>query len=63
MVAVDRYAATESDEFQPLKRTKLYGITTAYAQCPSGIKTIMGLQQDHMFILKTFGAIKVLTLF
>ncbi|KAF0027291.1 hypothetical protein F2P81_020032 [Scophthalmus maximus] len=36
VVAVDRYAATESDEFQPLKRTKLYGITTAYAQCPSG---------------------------
>ncbi|XP_029925797.1 nidogen-1 [Myripristis murdjan] len=36
VVAVDRYAGRETDEFQPLKRTKLYGITTAYAQCPSG---------------------------
>ncbi|XP_030297897.1 nidogen-1 [Sparus aurata] len=36
VVAVDRYAGKESDQFQPQKRTKLYGITTAYAQCPSG---------------------------
>ncbi|XP_076020776.1 nidogen-1 isoform X1 [Genypterus blacodes] len=36
VIAVDRYAAKESDDFQPQKRTKLYGITTAYAQCPSG---------------------------
>ncbi|KAM9803801.1 nidogen-1 [Neosynchiropus ocellatus] len=36
VVAVDRYAGQESDEFQPQKRTKLYGIATAYAQCPSG---------------------------
>ncbi|XP_074532459.1 nidogen-1 [Halichoeres trimaculatus] len=36
VVAVDRYAGKESDEFQPQKRTKLYGITTAYSQCPSG---------------------------
>lgn len=36
VVAVDRYAGKESDEFQPQKRTKLYGIATAYAQCPSG---------------------------
>ncbi|XP_053292926.1 nidogen-1 [Pleuronectes platessa] len=36
VVAVDRYTGKESDEFQPQKRTKLYGITTAYAQCPSG---------------------------
>uniref|UniRef100_A0A7N8X1R9 Nidogen 1a n=1 Tax=Mastacembelus armatus TaxID=205130 RepID=A0A7N8X1R9_9TELE len=36
VVAVDRHAGRESDEFQPQKRTKLYGIVTAYAQCPSG---------------------------
>uniref|UniRef100_A0A4W6CH98 Nidogen 1 n=1 Tax=Lates calcarifer TaxID=8187 RepID=A0A4W6CH98_LATCA len=36
VVAVDRHAGRESDEFQPQKRTKLYGITTAYSQCPSG---------------------------
>ncbi|KAM9847427.1 nidogen-1 [Aulostomus maculatus] len=36
VVAVDRYAGRESDEFQPQKRTKLYGITTVYSQCPSG---------------------------
>uniref|UniRef100_A0A3Q0RB25 Nidogen 1 n=1 Tax=Amphilophus citrinellus TaxID=61819 RepID=A0A3Q0RB25_AMPCI len=36
VVAVDRYASRESDEFQPQKRTRLYGIATAYAQCPSG---------------------------
>ncbi|XP_077351724.1 nidogen-1 [Festucalex cinctus] len=36
VIAVDRYTGRESDEFQPQKRSKLYGITTAYAQCPSG---------------------------
>ncbi|XP_029306242.1 nidogen-1 isoform X2 [Cottoperca gobio] len=36
VVAVDRQVGTESDTFQPQKRTKIYGITTAYAQCPSG---------------------------
>ncbi|XP_054655579.1 nidogen-1 isoform X1 [Dunckerocampus dactyliophorus] len=36
VVAVDRYTGKESDEFQPQKRTKLYGIATAYVQCPSG---------------------------
>lgn len=36
VIAVDRYAGRESDEFQPQKRTKLYGIAIAYAQCPSG---------------------------
>ncbi|XP_041645126.1 nidogen-1 [Cheilinus undulatus] len=36
VVVVDRYAGRESDEFQPQKRTKLYGITTAFSQCPSG---------------------------
>ncbi|XP_037638608.1 nidogen-1 [Sebastes umbrosus] len=36
VVAVDLRSGKESDEFQPQKRTKIYGITTAYAQCPSG---------------------------
>ncbi|KAM9344791.1 nidogen-1 [Symphorus nematophorus] len=36
VVAVDRYTGKESDHFQPQKRTKLYGIATALAQCPSG---------------------------
>ncbi|CAK6951779.1 nidogen-1 [Scomber scombrus] len=36
VIAVDRYAGRESDEFQPQKRTKLYGIAIAYAHCPSG---------------------------
>lgn len=38
VIAVDRHAGKETQEFQPQKRTKLYGIATAYAQCPSGIK-------------------------
>ncbi|KAI3363049.1 hypothetical protein L3Q82_011712, partial [Scortum barcoo] len=36
VVAVDRHAGRELDEFQPQKRTKLYGIAMAYAHCPSG---------------------------
>ncbi|KAK2824085.1 hypothetical protein Q5P01_021260 [Channa striata] len=36
VVAVDRHTGRESDEFQPQKRTKIYGIVTALAQCPSG---------------------------
>uniref|UniRef100_A0A671RBF1 Nidogen-1-like n=1 Tax=Sinocyclocheilus anshuiensis TaxID=1608454 RepID=A0A671RBF1_9TELE len=36
VVVVDRYARREVDEFQPQKRTRLYGITTAHAHCPSG---------------------------
>ncbi|KAG7272553.1 hypothetical protein CRUP_004728 [Coryphaenoides rupestris] len=33
LVAVDTQAGRETSEFLPLKRTKLYGITTAYSQC------------------------------
>lgn len=36
VIAVDRHTGREIDEFQPQKRTRLYGVTTAYAQCPSG---------------------------
>ncbi|XP_017279847.1 nidogen-1 [Kryptolebias marmoratus] len=36
VVGVDRYTGEESDEFHPQKRTRPYGITTAYAQCLSG---------------------------
>nr|ADJ38350.1 nidogen-1 [Tetraodon nigroviridis] len=36
VVAVDRHTGEETDQFQPQKRTKLYGLTTTYAQCPSG---------------------------
>ncbi|KAJ0005018.1 hypothetical protein NQD34_011232 [Periophthalmus magnuspinnatus] len=36
VVAVDRYAGKESDEFQPQKRTKLYGLAAAYSQCLQG---------------------------
>ncbi|CAL8367216.1 unnamed protein product [Gadus morhua 'NCC'] len=36
VVAVDTNSGRETSEFLPLKRTKLYGITTAYAQCPEG---------------------------
>ncbi|CAL8258177.1 unnamed protein product [Lota lota] len=36
VVAVDTTVGQETSEFLPLKRTKLYGITTAYAQCPAG---------------------------
>lgn len=36
VVAVDRFAGRETEEFQPQKRTRLYGIVTAYAQCPTG---------------------------
>uniref|UniRef100_A0A671SMH8 Nidogen-1-like n=1 Tax=Sinocyclocheilus anshuiensis TaxID=1608454 RepID=A0A671SMH8_9TELE len=36
VVVADRYARREVDEFQPQKRTRLYGITTAHAHCPSG---------------------------
>ncbi|XP_005795282.1 nidogen-1 [Xiphophorus maculatus] len=36
VVEVDQYAGKESDEFQPQKRTNIYGIATAYAQCLPG---------------------------
>uniref|UniRef100_A0A8C7Z3W8 Nidogen 1a n=1 Tax=Oryzias sinensis TaxID=183150 RepID=A0A8C7Z3W8_9TELE len=36
VVAMDRHSGRESDEFQPAKQTKLYGITSAYSQCPPG---------------------------
>nr|XP_034964284.1 nidogen-1 [Zootoca vivipara] len=36
VVAVDRTTSQETDNFQPHKRTRLYGITTALAQCPQG---------------------------
>ncbi|KAJ8365984.1 hypothetical protein SKAU_G00148150 [Synaphobranchus kaupii] len=36
VVAVDRTAGRETDEYLPQKRSRLYGITTAYSQCPSG---------------------------
>ncbi|XP_068183596.1 nidogen-1 [Antennarius striatus] len=36
VVAVDRHAGKELDELHPQKRTKLYGIATAYAKCPFG---------------------------
>lgn len=36
VVAVDRTISKENDDFQPHKRSRLYGITTAFAQCPQG---------------------------
>ncbi|XP_078069535.1 nidogen-1 [Mustelus asterias] len=36
IIAVDRIAGRESDEHQPSKRSRLYGITTAYSRCPPG---------------------------
>ncbi|XP_026133570.1 nidogen-1-like [Carassius auratus] len=36
VVVVDRHARREVDEFQPQKRTRPYGITTAHAHCPHG---------------------------
>ncbi|XP_041108807.1 nidogen-1 [Polyodon spathula] len=36
IIAADRTVGRENDEFQPQKRSRLYGITTAYAQCPQG---------------------------
>uniref|UniRef100_A0A8D0KVY6 Nidogen 1 n=1 Tax=Strix occidentalis caurina TaxID=311401 RepID=A0A8D0KVY6_STROC len=36
VVAVDRMNSIEKDNFQPHKRSRLYGITTAFAQCPGG---------------------------
>uniref|UniRef100_UPI00398F077B nidogen-1 n=1 Tax=Pristiophorus japonicus TaxID=55135 RepID=UPI00398F077B len=36
VIAVDRILGRESDEQQPSKRSRLYGITTAYSQCPTG---------------------------
>ncbi|XP_048453046.1 nidogen-1 [Rhincodon typus] len=36
VIAVDRIFGRESDEQQPSKQSRLYGITTAYSQCPPG---------------------------
>uniref|UniRef100_A0A4W3ICZ9 Nidogen 1 n=1 Tax=Callorhinchus milii TaxID=7868 RepID=A0A4W3ICZ9_CALMI len=36
VIAVDRISGRESDEQQPRKRSRLYGITVAYSQCPPG---------------------------
>ncbi|XP_076880934.1 nidogen-1 [Brachyhypopomus gauderio] len=36
VVAVDRVAGREVEEFLPQKRSRTYGITTTYPQCPQG---------------------------
>ncbi|MFT7807036.1 nidogen-1 [Arapaima gigas] len=36
VIAANSYAGKETDEFHPQKQSRLYGITTAYAQCPAG---------------------------
>ncbi|XP_043535972.1 nidogen-1 [Chiloscyllium plagiosum] len=36
VIAVDRIFGRETDEQQPSKQSRLYGITTAYSQCPPG---------------------------
>uniref|UniRef100_A0AAY4CPH5 Nidogen 1a n=1 Tax=Denticeps clupeoides TaxID=299321 RepID=A0AAY4CPH5_9TELE len=36
VIALDRYTGKEANEFQPQKRSRMYGIATAYAHCPSG---------------------------
>ncbi|MFT7806148.1 nidogen-1-like [Arapaima gigas] len=36
VVMADRSVGKETDEYQPAKQSRLYGITTAYAQCPAG---------------------------
>uniref|UniRef100_A0A4W4DSS1 Nidogen 1b n=1 Tax=Electrophorus electricus TaxID=8005 RepID=A0A4W4DSS1_ELEEL len=36
VVAVDRVAVKEVDEFLPQKRSRTYGITTSYPHCPQG---------------------------
>ncbi|CAH2251167.1 Nidogen-1 [Pelobates cultripes] len=36
VIAVDRTISKENDNFHPHKRSRLYGITTAYSQCPQG---------------------------
>uniref|UniRef100_A0A4W3I970 Nidogen 1 n=1 Tax=Callorhinchus milii TaxID=7868 RepID=A0A4W3I970_CALMI len=40
VIAVDRISGRESDEQQPRKRSRLYGITVAYSQCPPGNKLL-----------------------
>ncbi|XP_059838139.1 nidogen-1 [Hypanus sabinus] len=36
VVAVDRIIGRETDEERPTRRSRLYGITTAYSRCPQG---------------------------
>ncbi|XP_066552549.1 nidogen-1 [Amia ocellicauda] len=36
IISADRTVGRENDEFQPQKRSRLYGITTAYSQCLPG---------------------------
>ncbi|KAL7877256.1 hypothetical protein SRHO_G00038990 [Serrasalmus rhombeus] len=36
VIVVDRHSGRETDEFLPHVRTRLYGITLAYRQCPTG---------------------------
>lgn len=36
VIAVDRHTGREVEEYHPQKKSRLYGITAAYAQCPSG---------------------------
>ncbi|XP_041921911.1 nidogen-1 isoform X1 [Alosa sapidissima] len=36
VITVDRHTGRELEEFHPQKKSRLYGITAAYAQCPSG---------------------------
>lgn len=36
VIMLDRHTGRETEEFHPQKKSRLYGITAAYAQCPSG---------------------------
>lgn len=44
LIAVDRHSRSETQEFLPQKRSRLYGIAATLAQCPQGNR---GSAQDR----------------
>lgn len=47
LIAVDRHSRSETQEFLPQKRSRLYGIAATLAQCPQGNRGSGGEVSNH----------------
>lgn len=54
VVSVDHVAGKEVDEFLPQKRSRLYGITTSYPQCPQGLAFSVFIKETLIFQVSYF---------
>ncbi|KAF4082994.1 hypothetical protein AMELA_G00134890 [Ameiurus melas] len=54
VVSVDHVTGKEVDEFLPQKRSRLYGMTTSYPQCPQGLAFSVFIKQTLIFKVSYF---------